>query len=350
MAKLNEQSFRKELSSNKLKNLYLIYGEEKYLVSKYTDALISAAVGKEASEFDLYKFDSDVSLENIFYAAEQLPMFTDRKCVCVKDYNINSLSDGDYKQLETFCSDISPATVLVFSMPVLNADSKKKSNKLTKFIAFTEKFGNTLELKKLDEAALRNKIISWCGKVKCKIDRTNATKIISYAGTDLNTLKNETDKLCAYADGGEITEDIIRKLCVKNSEVNIFELSDCIAKNDFNAAYSLINLLFEQNEPPEIILSLISSSFIDIYRVKAASEAGKSINDTAEDFNYGRRSFLLKRANMSASKYSKDALKEIFEAILDADIKLKSTRSDPRIVIEVLLAKLLLAVKRSGRV
>ena len=60
MAKLNEQSFRKELSSDKLSNLYIIYGDEKYLVRKYTDALISATVGKEASEFDLYKFNLEI--------------------------------------------------------------------------------------------------------------------------------------------------------------------------------------------------------------------------------------------------------------------------------------------------
>ncbi len=350
MAKLNEQSFRKELSSDKLNNLYVIYGDEKYLVRKYTDALISAAVGKEASEFDLYKFNSETPLENIFDAAEQLPMFTERKCVCVTDYNINSLSDGDYKQLEAFCSDIAPSTVLVFSMPTLIPDNKKKSSKLSKFITFSEKAGNTLELKKLDETALRGKIISWCEKCGCRIDRNNAYEIISCVGNDLNTLKNETDKLCAYANGGEITGEIIRKLCIRNTESNIYALSDCIARNDFNAAYRQLDLLFEQNQPPEMILSILSSSFIDMYRMKAAAEAGKSINDVAEDFNYGRRSFLLKRAGTAAARYSKESLREIFEAILEADIKLKSTRADSRIVIEVLTAKLLLAVKRGGRV
>ncbi len=350
MAKLNEQSFRKELSSDKLSNLYMIYGDEKYLVRKYTDALISAAVGKEASEFDLYKFNSETPLENIFNAAEQLPMFTERKCVCVTDYNINSLSEGDYKQLEAFCSDIAPTTVLVFTMPTLMPDSKKKSNKLTKFIAFAEKAGNVLELKKLDETALRNRIMSWCEKGGCKIDRVNASKIISYVGNDLNTLKNETDKLCAYADGREITEETVKKLCIRNTESNIYALSDCISKNDFDAAYKQLGFLFEQNQPPEMILSILSSSFIDMYRMKAASEAGKSINEVAEDFNYGKRSFLLKRAGTSAARYSKESLREIFEAILEADIKLKSTRADSRIVIEVLTAKLLLAVKRGGRI
>lgn len=350
MAKLNEQSFRKELSSDKLSNLYIIYGDEKYLVRKYTDALISAAVGKEASEFDLYKFNSDTPLENIFNATEQLPMFTERKCICVTDYNINSLSEGDYKQLEAFCRDISPTSVLVFSMPTLIPDDKKKNNKLTKFISFAEKAGNTLELKKLDETALRNRLISWCEKRGCKLDRVNASKIISYVGNDLNTLKNETDKLCAYANGKEITEEIIKKLCIRNTESNIYALSDCIAKNNFDAAYKQLDLLFEQNEPPEIILSVLSSSFTDIYRMKIALESGKSINDVSEDFNYGRRSFLLKRAAATSSRYSKESLKEIFEAILEADIKLKSTRADSRTVIEVLTAKLLLAAKRSGRV
>ena len=35
MAKLNEQEFKKEMASNELRPLYVIYGDEKYLVKKY---------------------------------------------------------------------------------------------------------------------------------------------------------------------------------------------------------------------------------------------------------------------------------------------------------------------------
>lgn len=357
MAKLNEQDFKKELTSGELKTLYLIYGDEKYLVKKYTDSLIKKAAGKKPSEFDYFRFNSETPLENIFDAADQLPMFAEKKCVCVNDYDINALSEGDYKQLEKFCSDIAPSTVLIFSMPTLTTqqkkkggDSKKGANKLGKFVTLAEKSGTVLELKPLGDIALERQIISWCEKNGCTLNRINASKIIARVGTDLTALKNETDKLSAYANGGEITEEIINMLCIKNTETRIYALSDYISRNDFNSTYRQLDLLFEQNEAPEMILAILSSAFIDMYRMRAASEAGKTLSEAAADFKYGKRDFVLKRAANNASRYSTEALREILEAILDADIKLKSTRADSRIILETLIAKLLIIVKKDGRV
>ena len=81
MAKLTEQDFKKELSSGDLKNLYLIYGEEKYLVKKYTEQLYTKAAGKEPSDFDFVKLGSSSPIEDIISASEQLPVFSGYKCV-----------------------------------------------------------------------------------------------------------------------------------------------------------------------------------------------------------------------------------------------------------------------------
>ena len=355
MANLSEQDFRKELSSGNFNTLYLIYGDEKYLVKKYTESLVKKAVGKDPSEFDYFHLNSDTPLEEIFDAAEQIPMFSERKCVCVNDYDINALNESDYKQLEKFCSDISPSTVLIFSMPTLNTEVKKKSgdnkksSKFKKFCSFAEKHGSVLELKKLGEIALERQLVSWAEKNGSKLTQINASKIISMVGTDMTALKNEIDKLSAYAYNEEITYEVIKKLCIKNNEAKIYAISDLISKNDFNGTYRQLHMLFEQNERPEMILSVLSSAFIDMYRVKAATESGKTIADVSSDFKYGRRDFVLKNARNSASKYSGETLKNILDIILQADIKLKSTRTDPQIILETLVAKLLLAVREGNK-
>ena len=74
MAKLNEQDFKKELSSGNLKTLYVIYGDEKYLVKKYTQAVIKKAVGKDPSGFDFFQLSSDAPLEEIFDASQQIAL------------------------------------------------------------------------------------------------------------------------------------------------------------------------------------------------------------------------------------------------------------------------------------
>lgn len=354
MAKLNEQDFKKEVLSRNLKSLYLIYGEEKYLVKKYTEALINKVAGEEPSEFDYFVFDSDASLESICAAADRLPMMTEYICVVVKDYDINGLSDGDFKELESFCENLESTTVLIFTMPTYDPAGKKDtgkkqgSGKLSKFVSMAEKAGTVLELKKPGDMALERQLVSWAEWNRCKLSQMNAAKIISNVGTDMTALKNEINKLCAFADGEIITEDMIRRLCVKNTEARIYSLSDYITRNDFNSTYRQLHFLFEQNEKPEIILSVLSSAFVDMYRMRAAAEAGKSISEVASDFKYGRREFVLKNAANNVRKYSTEALREILQVILETDIKLKSTRSDYKVLLETMIAKLLLIVEKGG--
>ena len=353
MAKLNEQEFKKEMASGELKNLYVIYGNEKYLVKKYTQALVKKAVGKEPSDFDYYHISSDTSLEEIFDASQQIAVFSERKCVSVTDYDINSLSERDLKELVDFLPEISPTTVLIFSMPTLDTTGGKKKDgkgksKFSSFIAAAADKGTVLELNKLGDIALETQLVKWAEKNGSKLEKVYASRIISMVGTDMNSLKNEIDKLSAYADGSEITPEIIELLCVKNSETKVYNLSKYITRNDFNSTYSELNILFGHNEKPEVILSGLSSAYIDLYRVKAAVESGVSVTQAASDFRYGNRSFVLKNAANTAAKYSFETLRKILDAILETDIKMKSTRGDARILIETLVAKILLIIKEEN--
>lgn len=351
MAKLSESQFKKEISSAAYKTVYLIYGEEKYLVKHYTNLLTVKVAGKNPSEFDFVKFNSDTPIEEIYSSAEQISMFSEYKCICVSDYDINALSEKDFKQLDEFCSSLDFGTVLVFTMPTLSFQPKKKTsdsgknNKFKKFASSIEKYGTVLELEKLSDTALERQLINWAEKNGAKLTKSNAAKIISRTGTDLTALRNEIAKLSAYADGKEITAEIIDELCIKNNESRIFSLTDYISKNNFGKSYEQLEILFEQNEKPEIILSVMSSVYIDMYRMRAASESGKNIEETARDFKYGKREFVLKNALSYSKNYSTNALRKALDVILQTDIKLKSTRTDPKILLETLVAQLIIIVR-----
>lgn len=89
MAVLNEQDFKKEILSGNFSQLYLIYGEEKYLVKKYTEYLCSKLIGKKSSDFDSDILSSDADLQSIADAAEQLPLMSEKRCVCVNDFDLS---------------------------------------------------------------------------------------------------------------------------------------------------------------------------------------------------------------------------------------------------------------------
>ena len=45
MAKVTEHAFQYDISKGEIKNLYCIYGSEKYLVKKNTDLLLKKVLG-----------------------------------------------------------------------------------------------------------------------------------------------------------------------------------------------------------------------------------------------------------------------------------------------------------------
>ena len=348
MAKLTEQEFRKKLASGEFERIYLIYGEEKYLVKNYTERLCGMISGKDASEFDLVRFGSGVRLEEIFSACEQFPMFSELKCVVVSDMNIDALPESDMKLLLQFCEDISPSTVLIFTMPTLSEESgrggEKKTSKLKKLAEAVQKYGAVLELNKRDGVSLEKQLSVWAERSGCSLSQRNASRIIALCGTDMTTLRNELDKLCGYANGGEITEEAIKALCVKNTEVRIFALSDCLASGDYSGAYRQLYALFEQNEKPEIILSTLSSVYLDMYRARVAAESGVPVTQAASDLRYGKREFLLKNASRRAAQYGTQTLRRILDVILETDVTLKSKPANRRILLETLIARII-AVK-----
>lgn len=347
MAVVNEQEFKKKALAEDFSHLYFIYGEEKYLVKKYTEYLRAKVEGKNPSGFDTDVLPSSVDIEGISQSAEQLPLMSKKRCVCVKDFDFEGLSESDLKALIAFCTDLPDSTVLIFSQPTLSYDIKK-AGKTKKFAAAAEKCGTVLYLDKKGGMALERQVVAWAKKLGCKISDINAAKLIESCGTDMTTLKNETEKLCAYTEEGEITEESIRLVTVKNLEARIFALSDAIIRRDYNTAYKQLDLLYYQREKPEVILGVLSSAFVDIYRVKTAVESGERSSVLKDIFPYKGKEFRIKNAERDMKRYSSSAISSILNAISDTDIKLKSSGGDGRLLLETLIAKILLIVKEDG--
>lgn len=347
MAVINEQDFKKEALAGNFSQLYFIYGDEKYLVKKYTEYLRSKLEGKNSSGFDTDILSSSAELEDISQSAEQLPLMSERRSVFVNDFDFETLSEGDLKSLVVFCTDLPESTVLIFSQPTLTFDVKK-ANKTKKFAAAAAKCGTVLCLEKKGDIALEKQVASWAKALGCEISSINAAKLIQSCGTDMLTLKNETEKLCAYTGEGEITEETIKLVAVKNVEARIFALSDSIIRCDYNTAYRQLDLLFYQREKPEVILGVLSSAFIDMYRVRTAVESGEKSLVLKDIFPYKGKEFRIRNAERDMKRYSSAAISKILNAIADTDIKLKSSGADGRLLLETLIAQILLIVKEES--
>lgn len=345
MAKLNETELKREIKNGDYKNLYLLYGEEKMLVSAYSTKLSEKMMGKTPSDFNYHKFNEDSTVQQIIPTMNIIPFDAPYNYVCIEDFAVEKIADNDFKLFCKALADIPDGTVVVISMKTL-LPSGKKQFCWKKLIDIVDKYGVVIEFNKKSVSDLKKQLISWANKRGLILSTDNATKIIEYSGTALKNLKNEMDKLCAYVNQGEITLQHIDMLITKNLATRVYDMTDAVISGDWEKAFERLDLLFYQREEPVMILAELSNTYTDMYRVRMAVESGMRAEDVAKDFDYKRKEFRLKKAERTSFNMTTEQICRCLEHLAYTNTAMNSTGTNKRLLLEQLIAKLIMTGKR----
>ena len=341
---LKERDIKKHIKDKKFSNIYCFYGSEKFLVKTYTQRLITALMGENPPEFNYHNFDNNCNVDDIAVSSDIIPFMSEYNCVKVTDLNIDALVKADFEKLKEIISNAPKTTVIIFTFPTLDISGKNFSA----FIKSVDKLGVVVEFPKYDSNALSKQLVSGAYKRVCPLTAVNAGKIVDYCGTDLTMLQNELDKLCAYADGEEITSEMIDLLVHINLETKVYYMANEIIAGNLDKAYKELDILFYQKTDPIAIVSAIAGAYMDLYRARIGAESGVSVATVAKDFNYGNRKFALEKASRTGRRISTSSIRKSIDEIANTDYKLKSTSASDRILLEELIAKLSLIAKEKS--
>jgi len=348
MAILNEDTLKKDISSKKLARTYILFGDDLFLKKSYFDKLSNMAYDGEEF-FNLQKFEGNCDLQDVYNAIEQFPMMADSKCVCLTDYDFDKADKSDFLKLCELLESQHDECVFILRFNSVDFVPKEEKEKL--IISATEKSGGKIIcINHKQPAELVKVLIDGAKKRGCKMDSNTARYLIENCGSDLNTLKNELDKLCFYKKGGTIDKSVVDLVAVKSVEESIFDLTKEIFKGSPSSALDMLNSLLFMRIEPIIILHTVSSSYVDLYRVNCAKKCGKGLNSIAEDFGYKNRFFVLERCLPTLRSFDDKKLLLSLKALTNADKALKSTGSDERIVLEQLIIRLIYIIVKGESV
>lgn len=342
MPSFDTKQLKAQLKEEKFERSYLIYGEEDYLKHYYSELIASKCVTSGMEGFNLKRFDysQGSTFEEVRAASETLPAFGGYACVVAKDYPLDSIYASDKSAFESFLKGLPDSTVIIFLQDTVSVDAKR-SAKYKSIIAQFQKYGAEICFDRLDVTSLTKIIMSGAAKRGCNIDRETAAYLIETSGNDLTILQNETDKLCNFKNGDQITKTDIDEVCVKSLEASVFDLSRAVTKNDGKKAFSVLHKLFAEKEKPELILGTMIMAFVDMYRAKVAVSSGEKANFAASCYNYRGREFRLRNASYDSRNISIKTLRKNLDSLNEADRKLKIRVTDEKIILEKLLVELL---------
>ena len=287
MAFLNENAVASHINSNNLKYCYLFFGEDAFLKRHYVKKL-SAAVVEEDDFFNYQKFEGDCDLQEVYEAAVQYPMMSDKKCVILKDYPFEKCNKDDFARLLTLCTEDIDTTTLIVWFDYTEFDSKKSERFKKLTTAIQKKNSAVVQFYYKTTAELVKILIDGAKKRGCTLGRNEAILLIETVGSDIETLQNELTTVCAYCQG-EITADAIKEVCIKTIEQSVYNLSSHIFSGEVGKALKVLDELCFMNVTPMNIFYTIAGVYVDLSRAFSLNKSGVSYNTAVEDFEYKQK-------------------------------------------------------------
>jgi len=351
MPELKDTAFKKEIEKGALCGTYLLYGDEKYTMLQSVQKVIHKVTSTGFADFNLHRFDSaDTSADQVAEAVEALPFFAEQKVVLLRDLSADGLSADELEAYQTMIREMPESSVLIIYLPTIMLDKKRLSAKWKSFFATDAKKLTVVEFARKTNSDLEKYLVAYAEKRGCVLSRELAKRILQLCGTDLQTLSHEIGKVCGFAGSGEITKAHIDTAVTVNSESQVFDLSKAIIAGKYERAYQIIDDLLAQSEEPVAIVAMLSSAYLNLYRVKCMLQSGRDPMELTASFDYKNKAFMISNAEQDSSRFSMAMLRESLDLLLEADLNLKggagSSRNEmKRVVLDELIAKLLLAAQ-----
>ena len=349
MPVVREEKLEQMLRAGELAPVYFFYGREEQPMREAVERIAKAAVEPAFAGFNLHRFqEENLSAGELRAVCDTLPMMGGRLCVTVKNWNIDRLGKQELETLLQLAADPNPAAVLVLydTRPALEP---KKNAKYKKLMDAVEKTGVVTEFPLRDRASLARAVAARCREAGVTIPAAVAGRLAEQCGLQYAAALNEADKLAAYAGpGGEITAQMLEALGVSSVQNTAFDLSNAVLRGQYARAFAILDRLFALRVEPVMILGAVAGSFVSLYRLKAAREAGLPAGQVIADFHY-RSKYQIQKLEQDIGRFSIRQIRAGIAALEKADRLLKSSRMDNRTVLEQMLGEMIAARPREGK-
>jgi DNA polymerase III delta subunit len=327
-------ALRKQIQARKLAPVYLLHGPDSRLIDQMADA-IEALIDPADRPFAvdrLYAGEANGSAVDIASSANVFPMLGDRRVVIVlraerflkparaakggdtaggaEDEPGDTTESGvaDTSALEAYVDAPSPHSTLVFVAAGID-----RSRRLTKKLldkAFHVEFGglggdNARERRdaRLDAAAQIQRELQAAGRA---IDTASAQLLVDRAGGDISKLRGDVERLVLYTEGEKrISRGDVEEVVTAEADVDDWAVINAIGDGDTARALRETGLRFDRGDSPHALVGQL-------------------------------RWWVSQRLAPVAPERVKPAL----EALLRADLALKSSGGEERILVERLVVEL----------
>ena len=321
------KSLNQDLKEGRIKQLYLLYGEEGYLRKSYRNRL-TQAIMQDGDKMNYHYYEGKgLQVGKIIDQAETLPFFSDRRLIVIEN-------SGFFKnaavELAEYLKDIPETTAFIF----VEAEVDKRS----KMFKVVKDKGSAVELGVQDEKMLLQWIGGMFKKEQKKIEEKTARYILEKVGNDMQHLQCEIEKLICYTVGRNVvTIADVDAICITQIGNHIFDMVNAVAEKRQKQALEYYYELLALKEPPMRILYLLTRQFRLLYQVKGF--AGKGFSNKDIGSKLGLHPYAVGKHLSQGRQFQKQELWEIMQDAAETEEAVKTGRLTDKLGVELFIVK-----------
>lgn len=318
------KTIREHIKNGSFAPCYLLFGKEKYLIQLTESKLVNAIIQDgDTMNFNQYR-NSGIDITEVMSVADTVPFFAEKRLILLKD---SGLFKGKCA-LASYLSEMPETTVILFDESEVDRSSE--------LYAAVKECGYVCEINGMSEEELRLFIGSFFKKEHLGITASDADFLTERAGTDMNRLTAEMEKLSAYCHGNSaVTREDILKCVSPVPEGQIFAMMDAIVNDDRKKAVELYTELLAAQEKPLRILYMLTNNFYNFYKVLCLADVGISADEIAS--RLGMRPFAVKKFMRRKKGWSFQKVLEAVEDGNDMERRVKSGDLEEHMAVESFL-------------
>ena len=332
MAKKNLPSIHeitKSLTKEKLLPLYFICGEDQFSIGTAVELIQKAVDPLIESDFDreVINAEKNQNISQVLDLAYSFPFGGGKKLIILK--NFEKLNDK--KELSSYIQNPPEFTVLVIT-------NYGKINDASR-----EPFSILIERKYLFEARNEtgDELVAWLlrqsKKLKLNISEDNARALIEIVGEEKSLLEMQLQKMFDYAgENKEISFEDIQKLSSHTKKFSIFNLQDALGKGDKSKSLEIAFNLLDSGVEIIVILNLISKFILTLAQITEMVRS--NINDNEAARMMGVSWYYYINCKKAGFFMKDERLLNASRALLEADLSVKTSSSDPKTILIMLIS------------
>ena len=319
-------------------SIYLLSRKEKFLLETYIRK-IKKSFGEIVKGINYILLDEQ-SVDKLIPNIETPAFGYPKKLIVIK-------SSGLFKKVskkknagntELFAKKISEyikenIEVIKENVVIIFIEEEIEKNELYNTI---EKYGKIQEFKQMQLGETIKLLKNLCEKYNVKIQDGTIRYLVEVSGSNIDDLINEIRKLIEYVGENEtIEKEMIDKLCIKQIESKIFDLTDNLGTKQLKKAINEFNALLYNKEPIQKILITLYNHFKKLYLTKIAVyetvDVGEALNLKLNQM------FLISKYKKQASYFEEENIKKILGDLIELDYNSKIGLIDLQVGLEAIL-------------